>query len=73
MTASKTYRDRNTGLIGVFPESVALTFPYLEEVEDGAKALINPPVSDAAIAGHTAHHQGRKPADEGSKPKEDAE
>ena len=73
MTANKTYRDRNTGLIGVFPESVALTFGFLEEVVDGAKVLINPPVSDAAIAGHIAHTKGTKPADEGAKPKEDAE
>lgn len=59
MTVWRKYRNRNTGLVERYPETMAETFDYLEPVVDEAKALVNPPVSDAAIAGHIDHQAAR--------------
>ena len=59
MSDIRRYRDRNTGLVASYPAALGKVFPYLEEVDEDAKKLINPPVSEAAVEGHVAHHESK--------------
>lgn len=62
MSDLRRYRDRNTGLVESYPAALGAVFPYLEEVDEDAKPLINPPVSEEAVAGHIAHAESKATA-----------
>lgn len=66
MSIRRRYRDRNTGLIEVYPESMARTFDFLEEVDDDAKPLAYVPITAEAIEDFTSTRKA-----EGSKPTKD--
>jgi hypothetical protein len=50
MSSVKSYRHKVTGLIGQFPEGVALVDQNLVEVADDAKPLAYTPIDEDAIA-----------------------
>ena len=69
MTTTRTYRDRNTGLVERYPESVAQAFAYLELVADDAKPLAYLPIPDEAISAKSKK-AGLIPDDKGDAPEE---
>lgn len=67
MSNLRRYRDRNTGLIESYPESVARTFTFLEEVSEDAKPLAYVPISADVKADYLASRKGTKPEEDKTK------
>jgi hypothetical protein len=62
--AVKTYRNRDNGEIGVYPESLADVFPFLEEVAPDAKPLAYVPIPAEALAALRQAHEANVAADQ---------
>ena len=50
----KTYRNRVSGVVAQFPESVARAFDYLEEVNEDAKPLAYVPITPRQVEEYRA-------------------
>lgn len=58
----RSFRNRITGVVEDYPESLADAFDYLELVDEDAKTLINPPQTPETVQGHTDHQEAKRAA-----------